>query len=113
LAAYKTCTLALVGGSLVALGGHNILEPAAYGKPVIYGRHMGNFKEEAALLTERGVGFFVDDTAHLTSLVKALLANAPGRKKIAVRAKRLFKDREGLVQDNVRLITKLWKGNIK
>jgi 3-deoxy-D-manno-octulosonic-acid transferase len=49
LAAYAAADIAFVGGSLVAKGGHNILEPALYGVPTIVGPHMENFREIAGI----------------------------------------------------------------
>jgi 3-deoxy-D-manno-octulosonic-acid transferase len=53
---YGVGDLAFCGGSLVPLGGQNILEPAAWGKAVFYGPHMENFLEERRLLEEGGCG---------------------------------------------------------
>ena len=47
---YSVGVAAFVGGSLVAAGGHNVLEPALRGKPVLFGPHTENFRESAALL---------------------------------------------------------------
>src|SRR5881398_3349007 len=44
---YQVATAVFVGGSLVDHGGHNILEPAVFGKPIVFGPHMHNFKEIA------------------------------------------------------------------
>src|SRR5204863_8079079 len=44
---YQLATAVFVGGSLVDQGGHNILEPAVFGKPIVFGPHMQNFKEIA------------------------------------------------------------------
>jgi len=54
LAAYGAADIAFVGGSLVAKGGHNILEPALYGVPTIVGPHMENFREIAGIFTSGG-----------------------------------------------------------
>lgn len=54
LAAYAAADIAFVGGSLVAKGGHNILEPALYGVPTIVGPHMENFREIAGIFTTGG-----------------------------------------------------------
>jgi 3-deoxy-D-manno-octulosonic-acid transferase len=51
---YRLADLAFVGGSLVPIGGHDPLEPAALGKPVIFGPHMGNAGEAADLLLDSG-----------------------------------------------------------
>jgi 3-deoxy-D-manno-octulosonic-acid transferase len=51
---YRLCTMAFVGGSLVRVGGHNILEPAVFAKPVCFGPYMQHFPELAAMLCEAG-----------------------------------------------------------
>ena len=51
---YQIATVVFVGGSLVDAGGHNILEPAMFGKPIVFGPHMQNFAEIAEVfLTNR------------------------------------------------------------
>ena len=47
---YQLGTVVFVGGSLVATGGHNILEPAVYGRPVVFGPHMQNFARDCRRL---------------------------------------------------------------
>ena len=44
---FQVATVVFVGGSLVDAGGHNILEPAVFGKPIVFGPHMDNFAEIA------------------------------------------------------------------
>jgi 3-deoxy-D-manno-octulosonic-acid transferase len=56
---YGICDLAFVGGSLVKVGGHNLLEPAAMKKPVIFSRYMFNFKEISEALISAGGGILV------------------------------------------------------
>jgi 3-deoxy-D-manno-octulosonic-acid transferase len=53
-AAYRLATLVFVGGSFVTRGGQNVLEPAAQGKPVLFGPHMENFKDSVQVLQGRG-----------------------------------------------------------
>jgi 3-deoxy-D-manno-octulosonic-acid transferase len=51
---YRLCTAAFVGGSLVPIGGHNILEPAVYAKPLFFGPHMQHYPELARMLCAAG-----------------------------------------------------------
>jgi 3-deoxy-D-manno-octulosonic-acid transferase len=51
---YRLCTMAFVGGSLVPVGGHNILEPAVFAKPFCFGPYMHHFPELAAMLCAAG-----------------------------------------------------------
>lgn len=73
LVLFAAADVAFVGGSLVPVGGHNILEPAALGVPVVVGPHMFNFAEIAA--AARGAGALVDiaDAAALAPAIERLL----------------------------------------
>ncbi|UVJ44454.1 lipid IV(A) 3-deoxy-D-manno-octulosonic acid transferase [Pseudomonas sp. LS1212] len=70
---YALADSAFVGGSLVANGGHNLLEPAALSKPVLSGPHLFNFLEIAALLREAGALQEVEDAASLAVAVQRLI----------------------------------------
>jgi 3-deoxy-D-manno-octulosonic-acid transferase len=69
---YALADLAFVGGSLVANGGHNLLEPAALGKPVLSGPHLFNFLEIAAQLREAGALREVADADDLAQQIEQL-----------------------------------------
>ena len=73
---YALADIAFVGGSLVANGGHNLLEPAALGKPVLSGPHLFNFLEIAAQLREAGALSEVENAVQLADRV-AMLLNEP------------------------------------
>jgi 3-deoxy-D-manno-octulosonic-acid transferase len=87
LAFYALGEVAYVGGSLVPVGGHNLLEPAVLGKPVISGPQHFNSPEAAARLTECGALTVVQDPASLASSVGGLLADpqSAGRRGAAGR----------------------------
>jgi len=70
---YAAGTVVYVGGSLVPIGGHNVLEPAAYARPVLFGPHMGNFAEMARFFLEQGAGIQVHDTDGLAAAILRLL----------------------------------------
>lgn len=70
---YAVADVVFVGGSLVPVGGHNVLEAAAVGKPALFGPHMHNFKEISRLLLEVGGGLQVVDCADLTRQAAMLL----------------------------------------
>jgi 3-deoxy-D-manno-octulosonic-acid transferase len=75
LAFYAAGDVAFVGGSLVPVGGHNLLEPAALGKPTISGPHSFNSPEAARLLDEAGALSRVHDASELASTLARLLAD--------------------------------------
>ncbi len=72
---YSLGNVAFCGGSLVPLGGQNILEPAAWGKPVLYGPWMENFEGEKELLESAGAGFTVKSGAEISETAGRLIAN--------------------------------------
>ena len=72
-AAYRLATLVFVGGSFTNRGGQNILEPAAQGKPVLFGPNMQNFHDSVEVLVGRG-GIQVRDPEHLRRVAGELLA---------------------------------------
>jgi 3-deoxy-D-manno-octulosonic-acid transferase len=71
--AYRLGTLVFVGGSFTTRGGQNILEPAAQGRPVLFGPHMENFHDSVQVLVGRG-GIQVKDPEHLYRVMADLLS---------------------------------------
>ncbi len=65
MAAYGTATVAFCGGSLAPMGGQNIMEPAAWGKPVLYGPSMEDFADAREILEQRGGAEQVADAVQL------------------------------------------------
>ena len=80
---YGLADLVFVGGSLVPHGGQNMLEPAAQGCPVLYGPHVDNFIQEAALLEDAGGARRVTDAAQLARVVRELIADPAARARMA------------------------------
>ncbi|MCU0935629.1 MAG: lipid IV(A) 3-deoxy-D-manno-octulosonic acid transferase [Gammaproteobacteria bacterium] len=76
---YAAADVAFVGGSLVPTGGHNLLEPAALGVPVVFGPHVFNFAEVSQLLLGRGAARQVRGTRELAAAVSALLQDPEAR----------------------------------
>jgi 3-deoxy-D-manno-octulosonic-acid transferase len=71
--AYRLATLVFVGGSFVTRGGQNVLEPAAQGRPVLFGPHMENFKDSVQVLQGRG-GLQVGTPDQLLKVADELLS---------------------------------------
>lgn len=76
---YAAGDVAFVGGSLVAVGGHNLLEPAALGIPVLSGPEQFNSPELARVLSEQGALTIVHDAAGLAAALARLLADPEAR----------------------------------
>ncbi len=86
---YAASDIAFVGGSLVPVGGHNVLEPALAGLPVVFGTHMFNFEEAARRLIGAGGATEVGDANELAKRVGELLQE-PGRRAHMGECGRLF-----------------------
>ncbi len=79
---YSIADLVFVGGSLVPFGGHNIIEPASFGCPIIFGPYMFNFKEITQQIIKSGGGILVRNEEELEKEVLKLLSDKCYRKKI-------------------------------
>ena len=79
---YAEADLAFVGGSLVDAGGHNLLEPARLGKPVLFGPYTSNVKLLARKLQQNGGGFEVRGPEDLVHEITGLLSS-PQRRRLA------------------------------
>jgi 3-deoxy-D-manno-octulosonic-acid transferase len=110
---YRQGHVAFVGGGFDPKhGGHNILEPALLGLPVIYGKHMGNFEEEARLLAESGGGIQIEHPEDLTAVLEKLLSDPEEILKRGTLAAEGAQQQKGAVNRNLKLIQSLLeKGN--
>jgi 3-deoxy-D-manno-octulosonic-acid transferase len=95
--AYAVGTLAFVGGSLVPLGGQNVLEPAFVGRPVLFGPHTENFREEAERLLASGGAFRTEDSKELAWRVSALLSDPVLAQACGRRALQAAEEHKGAV----------------
>ncbi|HHJ80764.1 MAG TPA: glycosyltransferase, partial [Candidatus Tenderia electrophaga] len=87
--------LCFMGGSLVPTGGHNLLEPAAVGVPVVFGPHMFNFAVISQMFLERDAARQVADSAELARVVAGLFENAGLRRGLSERAGQLLLENRG------------------
>ena len=102
---YKSATVTYVGGGFnPRFGGHNILEPAALGKPVLFGKFMNNFEEEAKLLKQSEGGLQLQNIEELYDVLKWLLMNPDERQKLSQSAEKTVKANSGALRKNIELI---------
>jgi 3-deoxy-D-manno-octulosonic-acid transferase len=94
-ALYAAADVIFVGGSLVPIGGHNVIEAAVHAKPVLFGPHMGNFREAARLLLEAGGAIQLRDAAELAPAVRGLLANPVRRLALGQAARAAVSQHQG------------------
>lgn len=108
---YSFSDLAVVGGSLVpGIGGHNLLEPAYFGKPVVYGGHLTTYKGMAELLEEEGGGVRVGNKEELVEALRSLLTDELLMKRTGANAKRVVEENRGASERTAVAIERLLRG---
>ncbi|MFZ5572405.1 MAG: 3-deoxy-D-manno-octulosonic acid transferase [Thermodesulfobacteriota bacterium] len=108
---YGIATVVFCGGSLVPLGGHNILEAAAWGKPVLYGPHMDDFLDAKELLESAGGGFAVRDGDELAETALDLLAHPEKADEAGRKARAAVMANKGAAQKHADVILGLLREN--
>jgi 3-deoxy-D-manno-octulosonic-acid transferase len=104
---YQIATVVFVGGSLVPSGGHNILEPAIHGKPIVFGPHMDNFTEitEAFLVNDAAVQ--VRSEHEFDEVVSNLMNDPIRRARLGAAARALVQARRGAKDKTLAIINEL------
>ena len=103
---YSLANLVFVGGSLVPIGGHNILEPAFFGKPILVGPYMHNFRSITQLFLLSNALIQVKDNDDLKSKMKEFIANKDKLADLGKAAKSVLISRQGVTVANLSVIEK-------
>jgi 3-deoxy-D-manno-octulosonic-acid transferase len=106
-AIYSLATVVFVGGSLVPLGGHNVLEAAIHGKAVVVGPHMENFQEIADLFGAEGALVQVAQATDLPAAIVALVADDTRRTHMGEAARALVERHRGALDRTVDALSAL------
>jgi 3-deoxy-D-manno-octulosonic-acid transferase len=106
---YAAADLAFVGGSLVAVGGHNLLEPAALGRPVLTGPYDFNAPQIARLLSDTGAACRIADAAQLAAAVNALFADPEERRRVGDLGRQAVATNRGSTARLLELIARQWQ----
>jgi 3-deoxy-D-manno-octulosonic-acid transferase len=101
---YGLGDLIFCGGSLVPLGGQNILEPVAWGKPVFYGPHMDNFLESSRLLEAAGCGIKVQDRDDLLANLHRFLTHPKQLEAMGRRGRTVLHTRDQIAITQAKLV---------
>jgi 3-deoxy-D-manno-octulosonic-acid transferase len=99
--------VAFVGGSLVDIGGHNVLEPAAFGVPVVFGPHMHNFAAISTMLLEAEAAEQVRDSGALCDVVARLLGDASERARLGENGRRVVEANRGALERTWQMVAEL------
>jgi len=101
---YGIGSAAFVGGSLVPVGGHNLLEPAAMGIPVMFGPYVESIKEAASALKGAGGGFQITGSQGLSEIVSRLLGDEGLKHSSGQAAYRVVRSNRGVTERYIGLI---------
>jgi len=106
-ALFSIATVVFMGGSLVKRGGHNLVEPAVFGKPIVFGPHMFNFQNMARLFLDNGAAVKVRDREALEKVLEGLLKDRKERERLGHRAKELIQGSRGATERNVEELARI------
>lgn len=102
--AYREAVVAFVGGTLVPVGGHNLLEPAVWGTPVMFGPYTDHCAEVAALLSKAGGGRSVTGVEDLVASLEEWLGQSETRYRVGQAAKQAVLDNQGALTRSLEFI---------
>jgi 3-deoxy-D-manno-octulosonic-acid transferase len=102
---YRLCTVAFVGGSLVPIGGHNVLEPAVWAKPLFFGPYMHHFPELAAMLRQAGGAVQVRNADELYAGIARILDQPEAGQTMGQQAFGVLQSNRGALEQTLRLLT--------
>lgn len=104
---YGTADVCFVGGSMVPIGGHNVLEPAAVGVPIMFGPHMENFSEIAKGLLAQDAAIQCQNKDEIIATFTLLSEDLQQRQKMVTQAHDFIHKNQGALQRIGKLLTKL------
>ncbi|MCM8800069.1 MAG: 3-deoxy-D-manno-octulosonic acid transferase [Candidatus Omnitrophica bacterium] len=107
---YRIADIVFVGGSLVKKGGHNILEPAFFKKPIIFGPYMFNFKDISNQFLEKNASLVVRNKEELFQRIKELLENPQKCSSLGENAFKLILENQGATERNLKWIEYIFSG---
>lgn len=109
---YSVGTIIYVGGSLVTRGGHNILEPAAHGKPILVGPHMFNFKDTYALFSKREACITVHDADMLAEKIEYIISNEEVCQRMSQETVSIINENRGAARSSITYLQEILGGQI-
>jgi 3-deoxy-D-manno-octulosonic-acid transferase len=104
---YQIATAVFVGGSLVDHGGHNILEPGVFGKAIVFGPYMQNFKEIAETFLTSGAAVQVQSARELEDALLSLAGDPVRRARLGAGARALVEANRGAKEKTLAVIADL------
>ena len=109
---YSLANYVFVGKSLVPSGGQNMMESAGLGKPVVFGPHTFNFKEEVDLLLKNNAARMVETEEELFRTIEFFINNPDAAKEIGIKAQKVVNEKRGATEKNIEIIRNVLKTNV-
>ena len=106
---YALSDYVFVGKSLVPSGGQNMMEPAGLGKPVVFGPHVFNFKEEVDMLLRNEAAKMVGTEDELYGTIEFFIKNPEAAKEMGLRAQGVVSEKRGATEKNMDIIREILK----
>ncbi|MCC7201829.1 MAG: 3-deoxy-D-manno-octulosonic acid transferase [Nitrospirae bacterium] len=107
---YSIATIVIIGGSFIPHGGQNPLEAMYYKKPVIFGRHMFNFKKITEEILKAGAGLMVEDDKSLKVTLSGLLTDNSRQLEMGEKGYKIIMRNKGAVERNLAIVEKFLSG---
>jgi len=104
---YRIATVVFVGGSLVNIGGHNILEPVIFSKPVVFGPYMSNFQQASDILLNTNSAIQISESSELFAVLRQLLNDPKRRNDMGNNGRNALIAHRGATQETVKFIRKV------
>jgi 3-deoxy-D-manno-octulosonic-acid transferase len=104
---FELADVVFMGGSLVSTGGHNVLEPAYWSKPILFGPHMENFRDIAQLFLEADAAVEVRDAAQLAECALRLFEDGTAAREMGERARQVLERESGATERTLKQIQAL------
>jgi len=101
---YSIATIVFIGGSISKRGGQNPIEAAGWGKPVIFGYNMSNFREISQIFLENNCAVQIKEKSELSSTLKTLLNDSNKREEMSRNAGRVIEENSGALDKTVEII---------
>ena len=101
---YSIATLVFIGGSLVKKGGHNIIEPAIFAKPIIFGPFMHNFRDISELFLNKNAAIVVNNAQELQEAAEKLLRDSRKRETLGRMARITISENRGATENNLGVV---------
>jgi 3-deoxy-D-manno-octulosonic-acid transferase len=107
---YNIADIVFVGGSMVRKGGHNILEPAYFGKPVIFGPYMFNFRQISGLFLDNKAALLANNPEELKAGIRNMLLDERFSSDLGNKARAILLENSGASEANLKCIQAIFNG---